>query len=544
MRMDSAALPTARRSIGRRIASTAVVGTVAVAVSVGANVPTQAAPAPSWVDQLVEECPDLYVLGIQGTGESSPDAPVKADTGMLSNVMSPFLDKARESGASVDRAYVPYPAGFGGAVPGGQESYAESVSTAEANLMKAAKEVLGSCDATKLGVVAYSQGAHAASEFLKQVGKGLITGIPSTKIASAALFGSPTRAEGAGVFPGTQQSAPDPVPGTSGDAVEALPAVVGTPATGAGFAPLADIADGFGALSGRVSMWCDTGDLACDAPPDAPIAHAIANVAGQAEVGGDPFVAVQSIGLALASTAFHVGVDVINEDIEVPQNSLKNLSIDPKKTLSQRLAEASDPRSTPPTGQEALSALMKVGLVAANAAITVAKKVITPATIAAVSAVGLANPVAAFGIIAAKTAGAVIDLIPPATTQRVVKQTFELVKDEVKANKDLFDLAALTKYSAVQASHTSYASSSATAKGLSPTDYVAKMLAAAAADLAADDVASADVTDSATPTTSTTTPTTTTVVSSPSTSSSSTTSGTEQSTTTVSATTTAQVANG
>lgn len=529
-----------RRPLGR-VAASALVCAVTVAVGVGANVvPAQAET--SWLDQLVSNCPELYVLGMQGTGQSSPDAPVKADTGMLSNVMSPLMEEARQLGASVDRAYVPYPAGFGGAVAGGKESYAVSVGTAEDNLKAAAEKVISACGSTKLAVVGYSQGAHAASDFLEKVGKGEISSVPAAKIAAGALFGSPTRSEGSGVFPGTSQTTPSPVPGTSGAAVKALPAVTVTTATGGGIGPTADTAASFGSLSGRVSMWCETGDLACDAPPNAPIARAVANVAGQAEVGGDPFVAVQSIGLALASTAFNTAVDVINEDISVPKNSIENLSITPKKTLSQRLAESSDPRATPPTGQEALSALMKVGLVAVNAVVTVAKKVITPETIAAVAAVGLANPAAAFGIIAAKTVNAVVNLIPPATTQRVVKQTFDLVKGEVNANKDLFDLAALTKYSNVQAAHGSYGSASATSTGLAPTDYVAKLFAAAAADLKTGGSSSSSSktssTTSSTSTTRTTTPSATPTTSRTSATSSSSTSTPSAATSTTVATST------
>lgn len=508
MKIDqSSQLAGVRRPLGR-VASSTLVCAVAFATTIGVNiVPAQAET--NWVDQLVQDCPDLYVLATQGTGESSPDAPLKADTGMLANVVSPLLAQARELGVSVDRAYVPYPAAFGGAVPGGKESYAVSVAAAEANLRSAAEKIVSSCAATKLAIVGYSQGAHAASDFLEAVGKGQGS-VPAASIASAALFGSPTRAAGSGVFPGTSQTTPSPVPGTSGTAVKALPAVAVTTAAGGGIGPSADTATTFGSLNGRVSMWCQTGDLACDAPPNAPIARALANVAGQAEVGGDPFVAIQTVGLSLASTAFNVAVDVVNEDIQVPKNSLENLSISPKKTISQRLAESSDPRATPPTEQEALGALMKVGLVAVNAIVTVAKKVITPETIAAVAAVGLANPVAAFGVIAAKTVNAVINLVPPATTQRVVKQTFDLVKGEVNANKDLFDLAALSKYSNVQAAHGSYGSSAATASGLAPTAYVAKMFAAVAADIKSSGNASSSSAKSTTRTsTSSSAPTTT-----------------------------------
>lgn len=451
--------------------------------------PATADASPAWLDDLIAgPCPALFTLAVQGTGQSSPDAPVKADTGMLGTVLGPALDAAREVGASLDRAYVPYPAGFGGAVPGGTEPYSVSVEAATLNLEAAAKRVLSDCPAAQLGIVGYSQGAHAASNFLEAVGKGVGT-VPAEKVAAAALFGSPTRAAGSAVFPGSNSDDPTPPPGTTGGHVEQLPAMSASVPTGAGIGPVADLAPNYGELTGRVASLCQPGDLACDAPVNAPIARAVVNVAGQADMGGDPFAAVQSIGLALASTSFGVAVDVVNEDVSVPKNSLENLSITPKKTLSARLAEASDPRATPPTGQEAIAALTKVGLVAINSVVSVAKKVITPLTIAEVSAVGLANPAAAFGVIAAKTAKAVIDLVPPATTRRVVQQSFDVVKREVTANEDLFDLAALTSYAGTSAAHGAYGSAVVTAGGDSATRFVADWLAAASADLAEGDSA-------------------------------------------------------
>nr|WP_249300180.1 MULTISPECIES: cutinase family protein [unclassified Rhodococcus (in: high G+C Gram-positive bacteria)] len=441
-----------------------------------------ASPEQPWLDDLVTECPALFTLAVQGTGESSPDAPIKADTGMLGTVLGPALDAARVLGSSLDRAYMPYPAAFGGAVPGGKQPYTVSVEEAAANLEAAAEKVISDCPATKLAIVGYSQGAHAASKFLEAVGAG--TGaVPADRIAAAALFGSPTRAAGSPVFPGSSNDTPTSAPGSSRDHVSALPPVSAPAPAGAGIGPTSDVATSFGSLSGRVASFCQTGDLACDAPANAPIARAVTNVAGQVEVGGDPFRAVQSIGLALASTSFGVAVDVVNEDIAVPKNSLENLSITPKKTLSQRFAEASDPAAKPPTGQEAIAALTKIGLVAVNAVVSVAKKVITPQTIAEVSAAGLSNPAAAFAVIAAKTAKAVIELVPPATSKRVIQQAFNVVKSEVSANKDLFDLAALTSYANTIAAHTGYASAVATPQGESATRFVADWLAAAAADV-------------------------------------------------------------
>ncbi|MEE2033384.1 cutinase family protein, partial [Rhodococcus chondri] len=339
---------------------------------------------PSWLGELVADCPDLYVLGMQGTTETSPDAPVKVDTGMLSNIMGPMLDQARELGASVDRAYVPYPGSFGGLTPGGSDSYATSVTEGEENLSLAAEKVLEQCPEAKLAVVGFSQGAHAASNFLRSVGKS--TGaVPASSIAAGALFGAPTRSPGAGLFPGTSQTSPSAVPGTKGEAIESLSSVAFTAPEGGGIGPVADLTKDYGSLSGRVSSWCQGGDLACDAPANAPIVRAVVNLAGQVEVGGDPFVAVATVGRALASTAFKTAVDVVNQDIQAPKSALAAISVQPKKTISQRLAEASDPRTTPPTGQEVTAALMKVGLIGVNAAVTVAKKVLTPETIATVA---------------------------------------------------------------------------------------------------------------------------------------------------------------
>jgi len=494
---------------GKRVLAMTVT-TAAVMAGVGGLVPVHAQT--NWLDELVDGCPDLYVLGMQGTTESSPDAPVKVDTGMLSNIMGPMLDQARELGANVDRAYVPYPGSFGGLTPGGSRSYVESVTEGEENLSLAAEKVLEQCPSAKLAVVGYSQGAHAASNFLRSVGKGIGV-VPAGAVAAGALFGAPTRSPGSGLFPGTSQSAPSPVPGTTGETVTALSSVAFTAPEGGGIGPVADLTEDYGSLSGRVSSWCQTGDLACDAPANAPIVRAVVNVAGQVEVGGDPFVAVATVGRALASTAFTTAVDVVNEDIAAPRNALEAVSIQPKKTISQRLAEASDPRATPPTGQEVTAALMKVGLIGLNAAVTVAKKVLTPETIAAVAAVGLANPAAAFGVLAAKTVGVLPELVPPATSQRLVRQAFQVVANEVEANRDAFDLVAMTTVRNVAAEHGSYGSVPATASGQAPTRFVASWLAAAAADLdvAVSSVSSTSATTSKTVTSTTPVPTTTTI---------------------------------
>ncbi|WP_148262664.1 cutinase family protein [Hoyosella subflava] len=456
----------------------------AAAIATAAVTAAPAHASADWRDQLVDSCPGLYVLAMQGTGQSSPSAPVKTDTGALSEVLSPFLDRARRAGVQVDRAYVPYPAGFGGMVPGGPEPYIDSVAKGVDNLESAAERVLADCPGTRIAAIGYSQGGHVASRFLSEIGSGA-SSIPASAVAAGAVFGSPTRGAGAGPFPGTQSASPAPVPGTGGEAVRSLPEPSYIAPEGAGIGPEEDIAADYGLLTGRVAEFCTPGDLACDAPVKAPIARAVVQVAGQTAIGGDPIVALETIGRSLSSSAFTVAVDTINEDIQVPGNALENLSIEPTKSISERVAAATAPNASIPAPDEALAALTKVGLVAANAVISVAQKVITPETIAQIAAVGLAHPPAAFAVLAAKVGEAAVEVIPPATVSRVVQQTFDIVSAELEENEDLFDLQALSTYARNPAAHGSYGSVPITAGGWSPTKFVAEWLTAAASDIEA-----------------------------------------------------------
>ena len=82
----------------RRVAAVAVSTAVVAGAGLGAAPAYAQSPPPAeaaWLDDLVGDCPDLFALGLQGTTETSPDAPVKADTGMLGTVMSPMLSQAR-----------------------------------------------------------------------------------------------------------------------------------------------------------------------------------------------------------------------------------------------------------------------------------------------------------------------------------------------------------------------------------------------------------------------------------------------------------------
>ncbi|WP_459957812.1 cutinase family protein [Nocardia sp. IFM 10818] len=438
--------------------------------------------SPPETELPIEQCPALYALGIQGTGESSPDAEVQTDTGMLSMVFRPMMAGAGEEGM-VDRAYVPYEASFGGAVSNDKTPYSQSIANGLDRLKSMAKQAIERCDGTRVAITGYSQGAHVASLFAQEVGAGK-GAIPADKVAAVALFGDPTRNANAPLFPGSPgKTAPDPAPGTDGAAVAALPAPPQstTPASGKGIGPESDTAANFGSLSGRVASFCTTGDLACDAPTGAPLVTAVANIAGQVELsGGDPIASLRSIVDALASTSIKTLTDVVNKDIS--GTSITNLSISPQKSLSQRVAEASDPRTTVDLGG-ALQAVVKVGSIVLNSIVAVAKSILTPANIAEIATAGLANPLAGLAVLGTKLLGAVTELVPPATISRLVSQAFTAVVTNVTDNKDLLDVTTWVKYWNTAQKH-DYANPQGAGFGESAAEFVGKWFAAVANDLA------------------------------------------------------------
>ncbi|MFI6167075.1 cutinase family protein [Nocardia sp. NPDC051052] len=457
---------------------TALTVTVATAGTAVAGPPNPAGPS---TNIALSACPALYALGIQGTGESSPDAAPSTDTGMLSTVFRPMLAKATAPGL-VDRAYVPYESGFGGATPGGPAPYSQSVTGGLARLRTMAKAVADRCADTRFAVVGYSQGAHVASMFAQEIGQGKGV-LPADKVAAVALFADPTRNPGAPLFPGSPgKASPDPAPGTQGDDLAAIAALPQAPATGGGIGPDRDIAANFGALTGRVASFCAAGDLACDAPQGAPILKAVTNVVGQSTLsGGDPIASLTSIAQALAYTSIKTATKVANEDVQ--GNSLATLAISPKKSISQRLADAADPR-TPLDLPGALQALLKVGTIGLNAVVSVVKTVINPSTIAELATAGLANPPAALLSLGTKLAGAVAQLVPPTTGARLVTQAFDAVVQNITDNSELLNTATWVRYWDTVQRHGAYSTATVAANGDAPTTFVADWFAAIARDIA------------------------------------------------------------
>lgn len=316
---------------GSRLRTGAAVAAAAVAVSTaGAAVGAGTAVAVP----LGPGCPALYVLGVQGTGQSSPSADPLDDTGVVGALVAPVL--AAVPGL-VQRSYIPYGAGFGGAVPGGgPDPYAVSVQDARRKLDAAVIEIAEACPATMIAGVGYSQGSQAVSSFARDVGAG--TGpIEADRVAGIALYAHPDRGAGAPVFPGRPgQTVPDPAPGTSGAAVSAVQ-IANPPVSGGG---IADGATSYGALTGRVADICTEGDLACAAPDQAALLKVGAEIVAQADLR-DPFVAIGSINAVLHSALGEAWSTVILNDFAVGGG---NVDYAPQLPLAGRLIDAADPR--------------------------------------------------------------------------------------------------------------------------------------------------------------------------------------------------------
>ncbi len=444
----------------------------------GAEDGTPTAPS---TQVTIAACPALYALGIQGTGESSPDAAPSTDTGMLSTVFRPMLARASEPGL-VDRAYVAYEAAFGGAVQGGSVPYTESVAGGLERLRAMATQVAQRCQETRIAVVGYSQGAHVASLFAQEVGAG--TGVVSAdKVAAVALFADPTRGANAPLFPGApDRSAPLAAPGTSGAALADIGDVRQGVASGGGLGPQSDQTGDFGKLTGRVASFCATGDLACDAPQGAPIVRAVTNLMSQSKLsGGDPIGALTSIAQALAFTSIKTATAVVEQDIS--GSSLADVSIAPQKTISQRLSDASDP-STPLDMNAAYRALLKVGMIGLNSVATVLKTVISPAAISELATAALSNPLAGLTLLGTKLAGAVPQLVPPTTGVRLVNEAFTAVQQNVTDNAELLDVTTWVRYWDTMQRHDAYSRMGVGAGGATPTQYVGAWFAALARDVA------------------------------------------------------------
>ena len=308
-----------------------------------------------------------------------------------------------------------------------------------------------------------------------------------------ALLDDPSRAEGAALFPGTSgRNVPAAAPGTTGAAVAAVQPLTQQPAGGGGIGDTPGSPADFGTLTGRVANVCIPGHLVCDTPAQSPIQRVVANITGTAaDAHGDPLRALAAVTQALATTTINTVSTVIDSDVQ--GNSLATVDYSPGKTLAERVADASDPR-TPLDLGAALRAVVKIGTIGLNAVVTVARTILTPGNIAQIAAAGLADPVAGLAMLGQKLLAAVPQLVPPTTVIRLVSEAFDAVVQNIAVNipgatnsgqSDTTALTTAVKYSDELGAQQPYSSAPIAAGGQAPVQFVTDWFAAAARDLTA-----------------------------------------------------------
>ncbi|MGW6332198.1 cutinase family protein [Nocardia rhamnosiphila] len=440
--------------------------TVLTAAGVAAAVPSTVPAAPTDTS-----CPELFVFGVQGAEESSPGAAANSDTGALGQL---FGQLEVAAGDSVVRRYIPFPDTSAGAT-----GYGTAVADTAQQLENHAADLVRRCPDTRIAAVGYAQGAPAVATFATNVGAGQSSVAPD-RVAGIALLANPSRAVGTPAIPARPHAdAPAAAPGTQGQHAAAV-TLSNTNVTGGGIDAAAQVPD-FGALTGRVADLCVPGDATCDTMPGGPLATTVAHLTARTD-HRDPVAAISTLAAALAGTAFTTGVEVINNDLT--GTSLDQLAYNPTKSLGERLADASAPAAAPPGPDQALAALFKLGTIGLGTIVTVSRTVFTPATVAELAAVGLANPAAAVAVLGTKVVAAVVELVPPETAFGWVNDAFDAVTSLVTDPADLYTVAGTATYSSTLGRHGSYRTNT-TPGAPSAFAAVADWFTALARDLAA-----------------------------------------------------------
>jgi hypothetical protein len=215
-------------------------------------------PRPEFQDA---SCPDVQLISIPGTWESSPQLdpfnPTQFPIALLLNVTNPIR---QQFGTDRLEVYtVPYTAQFHNPLSSdGQMTYNDSRAEGTQNAVKAMTDMNNRCPLTSYVLVGFSQGAVIAGDIASDIGNGrgpvdadLVLGV--TSIADGR------RQTGVGMDIG-----PNP-PGQGAEiTLHEVPMLQAMGLTMMGPRP-----GGFGSLNDRTNEICATGDLICSAPEEA-----------------------------------------------------------------------------------------------------------------------------------------------------------------------------------------------------------------------------------------------------------------------------------
>jgi hypothetical protein len=222
------------------------------------SVPSTGKPRPEFQDA---SCPDVQLLSIPGTWESSPQMdpfnPTQFPIALLLNVTNPL--RAEFGNDRLEIYTVPYTAQFHNPFSADKQmSYNDSRAEGTQAAVKALVDMNNRCPLTSYIIVGFSQGAVIAGDIASDVGNGRGP-IDQDLVLGVTAIADGRRETGVG-----QEVGPTP-PGVGAEiTLHEVPTLSALGLSMTGPRP-----GGFGQLNDRVFEICAPGDLICAAPESA-----------------------------------------------------------------------------------------------------------------------------------------------------------------------------------------------------------------------------------------------------------------------------------
>ncbi|HEX2283353.1 MAG TPA: cutinase family protein [Mycobacterium sp.] len=220
--------------------------------------PTTKKPRPEFQDA---SCPDVQLMSIPGTWESSPQMdpynPTQFPIALLLNVTNPIRQQFDNSRLEVFT--VPYTAQFHNPFSADKQmSYNDSRAEGTRAAVKAMTDMNNRCPLTSYVLVGFSQGAVIAGDIASDIGNGRGP-VDHDLVLGVTLIADGRRQDGVGKVVGI-----DP-PGQGAEiTLHEVPTL-----SALGLAMTGPRPGGFGMLNDRVNEICAPGDLICSAPESA-----------------------------------------------------------------------------------------------------------------------------------------------------------------------------------------------------------------------------------------------------------------------------------
>jgi Cutinase len=220
--------------------------------------PTTKKPRPEFQSA---DCPDVQLMSIPGTWESSPVLdpfnPTQFPIALLLNVTNPI--RQQFDNGRLEVYTVPYTAQFHNPFSADKQmSYNDSRAEGTRAAVDAMTSMNNRCPLTSYVLVGFSQGAVIAGDIASDIGNGRGP-VDEDLVLGVSLIADGRRQDGVGKVVGT-----DP-PGQGAEiTLHEVPTL-----SALGLAMTGPRPGGFGALNDRVNEICAPGDLICSAPESA-----------------------------------------------------------------------------------------------------------------------------------------------------------------------------------------------------------------------------------------------------------------------------------